>query len=99
MGGALVGGGGGDGVACFVPVGVGELVAGVAALDAGAVYEDVDAVALKEDGGDEGGDGGLGGEVGRVDGCFSAEGFDGLFGACFGIVSLYAFNIRQSRPS
>lgn len=48
-------------------VGVGELLGGVAALDASAVDEDADLVAVGENGGDEGGDGGGGSEVGGVD--------------------------------
>jgi len=74
-----------------VPVGGGKLVRGVAALDAGAVEEDVDAVAGVEDGGDEGGDGGGGGEVGCVDGCAAAEGLDQGFGLLVGGVSLEEF--------
>lgn len=56
----------------LVPVAVGELMARVSSLDAGTVDEDVDPVAVAEDGGDEGGDGGLRGEVSGVDGCRSA---------------------------
>ena len=62
------------------PVRVGELVRGVAALNAAAVKQDVNGVAVCENCRDEGGDGGLGGEVGDVDGGFAAEGFDGGFG-------------------
>lgn len=40
----------------FVPVVLGELVRGMAALDAAAVQQDVDAVAVCEDLGHEGGD-------------------------------------------
>lgn len=40
----------------FVEVGVGESFGGVAALDAGAVDEDADLVAVGEDARDEGGD-------------------------------------------
>lgn len=39
-----------------LPVVVGELVCWVALLDAAAVEEDVDSVAVGEDGGDQGGD-------------------------------------------
>lgn len=56
----------------FVPVGRGELVGWVSALDAGAVEQDVDRVAVVQDLGDEGGDGRGGGQVGDVDGCFAA---------------------------
>lgn len=68
----------------IVPVGVGELVRGMAALYTAAVEEDVDGMAVCEDGGDEGGDRGLVGEVGDVDGGFAAEGFDGGLGASVG---------------
>jgi len=64
-----------------VPVRGGKLMGGVPALDAGAVEEDVDAVAGVEDGGDEGGDRGGGGEVGGVDGGSAAKSFD--LGLCF----------------
>ncbi|KAL9122797.1 MAG: hypothetical protein Q9187_000642 [Circinaria calcarea] len=66
------------------PVGVGKLVGEMAALYAAAVEEDVDGMAVCEDGGDEGGDRGLVGEVGGVDDGFAAEGFDGSFGAGVG---------------
>lgn len=52
----------------------------MAFLDSAAVEQDVDSVAVFEDGGDEGGDGVVGGEVGRVDGGFATESLDGLFG-------------------
>lgn len=70
------------------PVIVGELVGGVASLDAAAVEQDVDSVAVLDDFGDEGGDGGVGGEVCGVDGCFASEGFDGLLGGLVGCVAL-----------
>lgn len=69
-------------------VGVREGLGGVAALDAGAVDEEADLVAVGEDGGDQGGDGGGGGEVGGVDGCFAAEGVDGVEGGLVGGVAL-----------
>lgn len=71
-----------------VPVGVGELVRWVPLLNAAAVEQDVDSVAVGEDGGDELGDGGRGGEVGDVDCGFSSEGFDGLLGGLVGSVAL-----------
>ena len=49
-------------------------------LDSAAVKQDVDAVAVSENCGDEGADGGGGGEVRGVDGGFAAEGLDGGFG-------------------
>ena len=61
------------------PVFVWELVCRVPLLDAAAVEQDVDSVAVAEDGGYQGADGGLGGEVGSVDCGFAAEGFDLLF--------------------
>lgn len=64
----------------LIEVAVGEGFGGVAALDAGAVDEDADLVAVGEDTGDEGGDVGGGGEVGGVEVGFAAEGFDGGFG-------------------
>ena len=70
------------------PVVVWELVGRMASLDAAAVNQDVDSMAVFEDGGDEGGDGGVGGEVCSVDCCFAAEGFDGLFGGLVGCVAL-----------
>ena len=60
------------------------------ALDAAAVEQDVDAVAVFEDGGGEGGDGGGVGEVGGVDGGFAAEGLDGELCGLVGGVSLRA---------
>lgn len=72
----------------FVEVAVGEGFGGVAALDAGAVDEDADLVAVGEDAGDEGGDVGGGGEVGGVEVGFAAEGFDGGFGGLVGSVAL-----------
>ena len=88
-------GGGGfcGGALHFVPVRVWELVGRVTALDAGAVDEDVDAVAGGEDGGEEGGDGGGGGQVGGEDGGVAGEGDDsgvggGLGGVALGVVML-----------
>lgn len=69
-------------------VGVGERLGGVAALDAGAVDQEADLVAVGEDAGDEGRDGGSRGEVGGVDGCFAAEGLDSLEGGLVGGVAL-----------
>ena len=60
------------GVVYFVPVIVGELVAWVSSLYAGAIHEDVDSVFVLEDDGEERCDGFLGGEVGAVDSCFPA---------------------------
>jgi hypothetical protein len=71
-----------------LPVSVGKLVRGVALLDPAAVEQDVDAVAVGEDGGDERGDGGVGGEVCGVDCGGAAERFDGLFGGLVGGVAL-----------
>jgi hypothetical protein len=75
--GADVAGEGEDGVEVdlhdLVEVVVWELVAGVAALDAGAVDEDADLVAVGEDLGDQGGDAGGGAEVGGVDFRLAAE--------------------------
>ena len=48
----------------------------VPGLDFAAVEKDVDAVTIREDGGDERRDGGGGGEVSRVDESFAAERFD-----------------------
>lgn len=49
-------------------------------LDAAAVEQDVDSMAVFQDGGCECRDGGLGGEVAGVYCCFAAEGFDCLLG-------------------
>lgn len=70
------------------PVVVGELVGGMALLDAAAVEEDVDSVAVCEDGGHERGDGRGGGEVGGVDCGGTAEGFDGGFGGLVACIAL-----------
>lgn len=69
-------------------IAVGELFGRVAALDAGAVDEEADLVAVGEDPGDEGGDGFRGGEVGGVDCCFATEGLDGVEGCLVGGVAL-----------
>lgn len=69
-------------------VGVGEGLGRVSALDAGAVDEEADLVAVGEDAGDEGGDGGGGGEVGGVDCCLATEGLDGVEGCLVGGVTL-----------
>jgi hypothetical protein len=71
-----------------LPVCIGELVGWVPRLDAAAVEQDVDSVAVGEDGRDERGDGGVGGEVCGVDFCGAAEGFDGGFGGGVGCVAL-----------
>lgn len=63
-----------------VPVRGREFVRWVPSLDPAAVEQDADAVAVCEDGGDEGAEGGGGGEVCGVDGGFAAEGLDGGFG-------------------
>lgn len=60
----------------------------MAALDTGAVDEDVDFVAVGEDAGDEGGDGGGRGEVCGADGGFAVEGLDLLFCCLVCVVSL-----------
>jgi hypothetical protein len=70
------------------PVVVGELVGWVPFLDPAAVEEDVDFVAVGEDGGDEGGYGGGGGEVRGVDCGGAAEGFDGGLGGLIAGVAL-----------
>lgn len=72
----------------FIPVVVGELVSGVAALDAAAVEQDVDLVAVCDDFFDEGRDGVAGGEVGGVDLGFAAEGLDLFAGGLVGFVAL-----------
>jgi hypothetical protein len=72
----------------FVPVVVGELVRRVAALDAAAVEENMDNVAVFEDFRDERVDRGGRSEVCGVYCCFAAEGFDGLFGGLVGLVTL-----------
>lgn len=72
----------------FVPVLVRELVRGVSSLNAAAVEQDVDAVAVLEDAWHESVDGGRGGQVGGVDCCFAAERFDGAFGFLVGFVAL-----------
>lgn len=60
----------------------------MAALNATAVEQDVDAVAIFKDLWDESVDRGGRGEVGCVDCCFAAEGLDGLFGGLVGFVTL-----------
>lgn len=57
-------------------------------LDASAVEQDVDSVAVCENRGDEGGDGRGGGEVGGVDCGGATEGFDGLLGGLVACVAL-----------
>lgn len=61
----------------------------MAPLDAGAVDEDADLVAVGEDTGHEGGHVSGGGEVGGVEVCFAVEGFDGCFGGLVGGVALW----------
>lgn len=63
-----------------MPVIIGKLVCWVPLLNTAAVEQDVDSVAVFEDGGDKGGDGVVGGEVGGVDGSFATEFLDGSFG-------------------
>lgn len=75
-------------------VGVREGLRGVAALDAGAVDEDAQLVPVGEDARHEAGDGGGRGEVGRVDVCVAAEGFDGGFGGLVGGVALDVALVR-----
>lgn len=62
----------------LVEVTIGELLARVTALDARAVDQDADLVALAQDTRDQAGDVGRGGEVGGEDVSFAAEGLDGL---------------------
>jgi hypothetical protein len=62
-----------------LPVFVGELVGRVTALNAAAIQQDVDFVAVFEDCGDKGGDGFVRGEVAGVDLGFAVELFNGLF--------------------
>lgn len=71
-----------------LPVCVGELVGWMARLDTAAVEQDVDSVAVGEDGRDERGDRGVGGEVCGVDFGGAAERFDGGFGGGVGGVAL-----------
>lgn len=71
-----------------LPVFVRELVRRVPLLDAAAVEEDVDCVAVFENLGDKRGDGVWGGEVGGVDCGFAVEGFDLLLGGLVGGVAL-----------
>lgn len=80
----------------LVEVGVGEPVARVPALDAGAVDEDADLVAVGEDLGRELGDGGGGAQVGGVDGGFAVEGEDGVTGGCCGVVALFSVVVSVS---
>lgn len=72
----------------FVPVGVRERVGRLTALNAGTVYEDVNAGMLGDEGGDEGGDGGGGREVADSKGTLAAETEDFGLGFCIGIVAL-----------
>lgn len=71
-----------------VPVGVGELVRWVPLLDAAAVEQDVDSVAVGENFGGEAYYALVGGEVCGVDCGFAAEGLDRLFGLLVGFVAL-----------
>jgi len=57
-------------------------------LDAAAVQQDVDSVAVGEDFGRQGCDGGVGGEVSGVDCRFATEFLDGLFCLLVGFVAL-----------
>jgi hypothetical protein len=77
-----------------LPVFVGELVCGMALLDATAVEQDVNSMAVFQDRWGEGGDGGVGGEVCGVDCGFAAEGFDGLFCCLVGVVALVIGLVR-----
>lgn len=71
-----------------VPVAVGELVRWVTLLDAAAVEQDVDSVAVAEDLGCELGDRVVGGEVCGVDCGFTTELLDGLLCLLVGVVAL-----------
>jgi hypothetical protein len=71
-----------------IPVFIRELMSRVSLLDTAAVEQDVDSVAVGEDGGDEVADGSLGGEVRGVDCGFAAEGLDLLFGSLVAGVAL-----------
>lgn len=66
----------------LVEVAVGEVLAGVPALDAGAVDEDAHLVAVGQDLGGEGGDLLGGRDVGRVDPGLAAELLNSLLGVC-----------------
>lgn len=72
----------------IVEVLVGELLAGVSSLDAGAVDENANLVAIGEDLGNESADGRGRGEVGGVDRGLAAELLNGLLGVGSGGVSL-----------
>lgn len=74
-------------------VGVREGFGRVAALDAGAVDEDAELVAVGEDAGDEGGDVAGRGEVGGVEVGLAVEGFDGGFGGLVGGVALRCVSV------
>jgi hypothetical protein len=73
----------------LVEVIVGELLRRMSDLDARAVDEDPDLVAVGEDLGNELRDGLLRAEVRCVDGGFAAQGFDSLLGFGYGGISLY----------
>jgi hypothetical protein len=60
----------------FVPVGIWELVGGMASLDAAAVEQDVDLMAVGDDLLDQSGYRRAGCEVGRVDLGFATQGLD-----------------------
>jgi hypothetical protein len=72
----------------FIPIVIWELVGGVASLDAAAVEQDVDFVAVRDYFFDQGGYGVSGSEVGGVDFGFAAEFLDFLSCGLVGFVAL-----------